>query len=502
MTATKTQRINVSLDEDRLCALLKLDPHGNHSSLHPDDVIQRLTDLDVVITDAVSERVRAVCDLITSAKPAEHEFVVAEGTQPQPPIDAQLDITAGLKEKSATPPDDDAPVDYYATCRLVTVSKGDEVGELQAAVPGVDGVDLLGKPIPAKGKPKDITVGEGVRLSENGRTIRATRGGLVRVRGAKVSVVDRIEVDGDVGLETGSLDVDQDVTIKGTVCDMFTVKTAKSLSIGGAIESTTVQAHGDIVVRGGIAGGEKGRVIAGGSLVCRYCDGATVQASGDITITKEAINSHFQTRQKLMIPSGALIGGVTFARGGVEVRELGSEAEVATQVTIGLDPILLAKAQAVDAEVEKRMAAAEKIRTTVGPLMANIRRLAPHQRERATELMFEADTIQADADSMLEEKERMLKEGSWHEEPVLVVFDRVHPGTTLVFEELNYTCREIIRGPVRIRKHRHRAGVATKLVCHNTLTGSRRELMCRKHLPELPKEPPPTDGDAQPSRRA
>lgn len=483
----------IHVENDALSGYVCLDPKEDHSDLTPELVLDALREAKVVVTEDVTARVMSVCNQALAGESHDPEFLVAEATLPQPPVDAKLVLCEAVRHASSTPPEEadgegEAPVDYYAQCRLATVDEGGEIGLVIPAKAGVAGVDVLGKALPVSGEARELALGEGVRLSDDGKTLFATTSGLVVTRDDKVAVVDVVQVDGDVDFNSGSVDVDSDVVVTGTVHDLFAVKSTKSVSIGGAIEAAQVDAGGDVVVHGGIAGREKGSVRAGANVVCRFCDSAAISAGGDITITKEAVNSRLHTEAGLAIPRGALIGGKTHARGGAEIQELGSEAEVPTLLTIGLDPVIIAKAEAIDPEVSRRKAAAEKIRATVGPLIANIKRLAPDQRERATELMFEADSLDASAEELLAEKSRMIEEGSWSEEPELVIMDRIHPGVRVIFEDFELVVREVLRGPVRIFKRRMHEGVAAGLMCINTLSGSRRELFCRKYEAEIPSE--------------
>lgn len=502
MATQATSKPKVHVESDALSGYIRLDPKEDHSDLTAEVILDALREAKVVVTEDVTARVESVCNQAMAGESSDPEYLVAEATLPQPPVDAELVLCEAVSHASSTPPEeaegeDVAPVDYYAQCRLATVGEGEEIGVVIPAKAGVAGVDVLGKTLPVSGEARELALGEGVRLGDDGKTLFATTSGLVVTRDDKVAVVDVVQVDGDVDFNSGSVDVDSDVVVKGTVHDLFSVKSSKSVSIGGAIEAAQVEAGVDVVVHGGIAGREKGSVRAGDKVVCRFCDSATVSAGGDLTITKEAINSRLHTEAELVIPRGALIGGETRARGGAVIKELGSDAEVPTILTIGLDPVILAKVEKMDPEVSKRKAAAEKIRATVGPLIANIKRLAPDQRERATELMFEADSLDASADELVAEKDRMIEEGSWPEEPELVITDRIHPGVRVIFEEFEFVVRDVLRGPVRIFKRRMHEGVAAALMCVNTLSGSRRELFCRKYEAKIPSEAD-ADADATP----
>lgn len=142
----------------------------------------------------------------------------------------------------------------------------------------------------------------------------------------------------------------------------------------------------------------------------------------------------------------------------------------------------------MEEQARQKHQTAGKIRETIGPLVANLKRLTPSQRERATELMFQADTIQAGVDEIIARKDKMIADGSWHKEPTLTVTGMIHPGVRPRFEDLEFITREVIHGPVKISKHRGGEGEATALVCANQLSGSKRELLAQKFVVELPPE--------------
>ncbi len=388
-----------------------------------------------------------------------------------------------MKRRSETRPEKkegkDAPVDYYAQCWLLTIGEGQAIGVIEPAQPAVDGVDVFGNPIFIDDKPREVKLGAGVNMGPDGRTVYATWSGLVLFKDDTLAVDDVIKIDGDVDFNSGSLDVAADIIVKGTVRDLFNIKTTKSLSVGGTIESNEVEAGGNVVVLGGIVGKDKGSVSAGGQIVCKFCDGSTLKAHGDITIDKEAVRSDVHTMARLIVPHGAVIGGRCYAHGGAEAKEIGSEAEVPTHVTIGVDPVILAQASRADQEAARIMESAERIRIAVAPLMAEFKWLTRDQRGRATELMSQAGSIQKAAEEIIARKDEMIEQGRWHEEPVLMVQDRIYPGATLVFEDFEFIAREVLTGPVKIFERRASEGVASALICLHTLSGDERELVCR-----------------------
>jgi len=86
----------------------------------------------------------------------------------------------------------------------------------------------------------------------------ALKDGAVHYVDGSIAVYDVLEINGDVDFNTGNIDFNGYVNIKGTVEDNFSVKAEKDIEIGGVygiggvklIEST----GGSIYIRGGVAG--------------------------------------------------------------------------------------------------------------------------------------------------------------------------------------------------------------------------------------------------------
>jgi len=473
-------------------ALLRFKSAEHHEDLSVSVITAMLEDAGVILTEPISDRVRQFCEQYSTEKLTGKEFLIAEAQPPTPAVDAELILCEELCHRCGTPPDDGdqggEQVDYYAQCRLAVVESGNTIGTIKSSQRGNDGLNLNGVRIPCGPAPKELLIGDGACLEDDGVSVVATADGLVRVKADTIAVVEQVQVPGDVDFKSGSINSPSDVVIKGTIRDLFNVKSAKSISVGGAIESAQVEAGEDVVVAGGIAGKETGIVRSGGRIVCKFCDGAILRADGDITITKEAIASDIRSGGYLMIPRGAFIGGTAYARAGAEISEAGSDAEIPTRISIGLDPVVLARAASIDEEIEKHRAAAEKIRSAIAPLIANLKRLAPAQRERATELMFQADEIQGTSDAKLAKKNAMLQEGARDQEPALVVTNRLNPGVTLIVEDMEFIARKEIRGPVKIMKRAAAMGKPRMLICTNQLSGSTRELLHRQYQVELPAD--------------
>jgi len=251
----------------------------------------------------------------------------------------------------------------------------------------------------------------------------------------------------------------------------FKVRTTKSLTVERAIEAAQVDVGGDLVVRGGILGhGQKGRIQAAGSITVRFCQEAQVKAGGDVKVCKEIIHSHVYSEGRLLVEAGPIIGGDVYAREGIEVQTLGSEAGVATCVAVGMHRNVLAQALRLQQRLKEHAKLAERTRAQVDPLLANLKRLTAQQREQAAELLNKVKELMLSLDDMRREREDLLERARSQGHPAVVISKQVVSGVRVGIGGRETVLTKPLAGPVRIEERKVKD--VTEFVAVNPLTGS------------------------------
>lgn len=484
MSAPTASPYRIQIAPDRLRATLSLAPDAPAGARDPEAIVAALTAADLVIDDEVRARVDAFCAAATAGQPPV-DHVVACGRPPVEGRDGEFTWSPELKQATAHWTED-APVDFYNLCSIITVEADMVIGTLSAPVPGVAGVDVHGRSIPPQAAPKAVTVRDSVRLADDGTTALANVAGRVVSEHQELYIKEVVEIPGDVDFSTGNLNLTTDAIVRGTVRDLFTVKSSKNFTVGGAIEAATLEVAGTVTVRGGILTRGRGKVETGGEIVGKFCDEAQLHAAGDIHIAKEAMNSRIHTDSRLLVRQGAVIGGRVYARRGVEAHTLGSEANVATEIIVGLHLEELRRIEAMTRENERRRAQIDKVRQTLAPLVAQLKRLTREQREKVTEMMFQADSLALETDTA-EKEIAALIEGSAAAKPYVLVTARVCEGVNITIDDRIVQFNRELKGPVRIERRKLEG--YTAIVAVNQLTASITELNARKV--ELPKPKSP-----------
>jgi len=442
--AAKTS-IPILISEDRLRAEIvpaRVDP----GLLTAENLLARLKERGIPIDEDVTARVNQLTETVRTGERSKDPYLLAQGKAPVDAIGATVELAAAHHDLS-----EDERADFYES-HILTVNEGEKIGILIPGSPAVAGTDVFGKSIPGPPAINSVEVAENVRLEPDGKTLTAAKSGKVHLTRQRISVLDVVQISGDVDFSTGNVDSPADVLVTGTVRDTFAVKSAKSIAVRGAIEGAAVEAAGDVQVSGGIAGRQKAQVVAGGDLATKFCIEASIRAAGNVSVSRECMNSRVHAGGRLLMPRGKLVGGFAYARQGAEIAFAGNEAEKPTEVAVGVDPEALAEILRMDELLKKKAETCAKIREKVQPLMAQLKRLTPQQREKATELLYQADEIEAEINRHNEQRKTLLAPASAAERPVVTVLSMVYPGVKVIFGDKMAIFRKERKGPIKIER--------------------------------------------------
>ncbi len=471
MDATKTdQRVLIDVSDDRLEAWIRPAKPDDPQPLTVDEILQALEKAKIVVGEPVLERIKEFVAFASTDDERPERLLVAKGRAVVEGTDESFNRHETLLQREQDW-QGDAPVNYYTYNSIHLVEKDDPIGTLVPLVPGVPGVNVFGEILKPHGSPKEFTLDTSVRKSpDDALIVLANVAGQVDLSESALSIKEVFAIAKDVDFGVGNIDSPIDVQIRGTVHDAFVVKSRRAIAVGGAIESAEVDAEGDILVRGGILQKGKASVRSRGDIVARFCEEAELCAAGDVKICREVMSSRVHCEGKFLAERGAVIGGSAYAREGIEVATLGSDANVKTELVVGIHPDVIDEAERIRDSLKPKREVMERIRGAVGPLMADLKRLSAAQKEKATELMFEADQMDGDIAEAENKCSTMLQDARAHEIPYVLVTKIVHPGVTVRIGRRIASFHKAMQGPLKIEKRK--IDNVTELVAINQLSGS------------------------------
>jgi uncharacterized protein len=304
------------------------------------------------------------------------EITIARGA---PPVDGE-DSKITYYKLSERKPNirEDGKADFYDMNFLDEVKKGDWLGEKLPPTDGTPGKTITGESVMAK-KGKELLLNYDRRtvaaVKEEGKVVlRALIDGVVEYQSGKILIEDHLSIN-DVGIETGNIEFEGSVTIRGTVMDGFSVSASKDISIQGEFAVTgigqIVARKGDIYIRGGIFGKNKSRVKAGRNIFVKHANECFLEAGENIYIGYYSLGSHLKAKNIVADErKGKLIGGVIEATGMVKAAVIGNRLERKTVIHVtGFDrEEVKRELHQVLLSYKEKMRQLEKINSTIGKL--------------------------------------------------------------------------------------------------------------------------------------
>jgi uncharacterized protein (DUF342 family) len=246
----------------------------------------------------------------------------------------------------------------------------------------------------------------------------------------------------------GKISTNNSVIIQNNVEDTGEIEAGGSVMIHGIADAGSIRAGRDVFCRGGIALREKGRIVAGRNLQARFVSGGTVNLGADLVISGEL--THCTLECGGSVTADAIYGGRLTANGGIRCQSLGSQSMGKTIVEVGFHADVRRFAEVHLDDLRTRKKKVQRTRDIVGPLLQNQRHLTPSQKERATELLYEAQTVLDDIEQSLQPIRQIAADAERRRCETVNVAQNLYPGVTLRFAGIEATVRLPIAGPMQI----------------------------------------------------
>jgi uncharacterized protein (DUF342 family) len=393
---------DIIIGESERKAYLVLKPAYGGRELTPDDIEAALASRGVVFGID-----RDTIETVLSERQYNTRVLCAEAKEPVPGLDAEVHLNFRTHFQTKPKEIDHDKVDLRELGCVATVTVSRVIAWKSRATQGEPGMAVTGKPIPAKpGKEVLLRAGKGTHFSEDGTQVIADIEGQPVLKGNTLSVEPILTVPGDVDFSTGNIHFAGSLCIRGNVIGGFTVTATGNIEVDGFVESSIIEAGGNVVIKGGVQGRGSARIKAGGSVAMLFVEHARVEAGKDI-VAAEVLHAELSAGEKILVNlgKGQVCGGVLRAGNVVEVRMLGSELSVPTKVAVGYDP-----------HAKKRLESVKKEKSGLEEYLAKteggIATLEECKREGTfTSRRSEAyDRLLAARDQLREEAERIAHE--------------------------------------------------------------------------------------------
>ena len=265
------------------------------------------------------------------------DILVAKGISPVNGIDGRFQIHFDAAKDSKPIEKEDGTVDFYNLESVENVKEGQLLATIIHPIDGKDGISVSRDKITyIKGKPVPSISGKNTKLNSNGTKVFAAIDGQVDFSQGKINVFETLYIKSNVDNSTGNIKVAGNVIISGTVLSGFSVEATGNIQIYGGLSSVKLVAGGNIILRGGIIGGN---LSCEGDLTSKFIENCKVFAKGDIK-TDYVMNSNIRCGKNLYAINSIskIVGGKYLVGENIQANIIGSNANVKTYLELGTDP--------------------------------------------------------------------------------------------------------------------------------------------------------------------
>lgn len=366
----------------------KLSAHGtfipameNGKTLTKDSIIQELVRAGV----KYGVKNENIDDFIANRKYFE-STLLAEATLQEEGSEAKIQYFFNTDITMKPAVNEDGSVDFHHLNMISPVTEGMLLAELTPANLGKPGIDVCGKLLKqVKVRTKALRVGKNIKLSEDGLRAYSEINGHASLEGEMIFVSNTYEVPANVDASTGDIEYEGDVQVKGNVNSGYRVIAKGDIIVDGVVEGAYLNAGGNIILKRGINGSDKGEIIAKGNVISKFIESAHVEAGGYVT-ADSIMHSRVSAKGDVNVDGkkGFISGGTIRSGTLISARNIGSTMGATTVLECGIDPTIVDEYHNLDTEHEENLEELEKLML---PLQNLIKRIKLGEKLAADKLL-------------------------------------------------------------------------------------------------------------------
>ena len=334
---TLKPKIEILISDDEMSAVLKLNITESELNSNRKSIIEN------IIYELKSNGIvyGLIHDALLKNLQVQTELIIAQGVLPVPGTDAIINYIQLPSKKPSIR--EDGSTDFYEMNLIFEVDKDHILGEKIPATPGIQGKTVKGNlTLPKPGNNKvfnydNKTVCE--FFHENKIILKSLIRGAVSFANGKISILSHLIINGDVGYETGNINFNGYVTIKGTVLDDFSVTANDDISIesmlGIGCVNKIISSNGDVYIKGGISGKGRAYIEAGKNVFVKYANSCEIKSNESINIGFYSLDSILTSKNIIVAnDKSKIIGGQINAKAKVIATTIGNKFEKKTIINV------------------------------------------------------------------------------------------------------------------------------------------------------------------------
>lgn len=446
------ESVKIFLDNERMFAKGRFYPASNNGhAITRDDIINALVYAKVkcgldemAITDFLSNR--RYCT----------DYFLAKATPPVQGHDAKItyhfntDLT--LKPKT----NDDGSVDFHQLDMISHCNKGDLLATLIPMDLGKPGIDVCGTILrPLKVNNMVLRHGNKIHLSEDGLNMYSEVDGHVTLTDGRVFVSDTFDVPANVDASTGDITYEGNVVVKGNVITGFSIRAKGDVEVNGVVEGAYIEAGGQIILKLGIQGMNKGILKAKGNIISKFIENAEVNAGGYVT-TESILHSKVSAKGDITVGGkrGFVTGGEIRSGTMISVMTAGSQMGTFTLLEVGIDPSVLIEFRELEKKIASMVADKDKLAQALALFRKKLSmgvQISDEKKEYLKQVTQNNIVLETQIKESRKRYEDLRIEMDNNSSGCIKVTDTVYPGTKIVISNVVCFIRDNVQHSKFIR---------------------------------------------------
>lgn len=400
----KSFDIIVRISDDYYKAFVSVEFNAPSVKIKPDDMVRVLKDKNIVfgLKYNIIERICAESKTVFNE-------LVAEGIPHENGSDAKIELNFNKDHRAKPQLLEDGRVDFKNMGFVEIVRAGDILANKTPLTKGKNGTTVTGKVIRAKdGKEAVFKIGKNVKLSNDALSVISEVDGTIVYDNDKISVIQMLEIKGDIGVETGNISFQGQVIVNGNVTSGYEVACEGDLVINGVVEGATLKSGGNLTISRGIQGHDTADITCFGQLTSNFINSATVYCKGDIE-TGAIMNSNVKSDGKITVKGkkGLIVGGEITSKSDIEANIVGSEMGIITSIKLGVDIEVIEELKTLTHEVKELIDMHDKLDKSIKLLKMKVEQSPDDDRSKFMLNKYSQSFIELD--TTLSDKRLRLK---------------------------------------------------------------------------------------------
>jgi hypothetical protein len=170
----------------------------------------------------------------------------------------------------------------------------------------------------------------------------------------QIAVTRIREIFGDVDHALGEMRFRGALRIHGGVLSGVVLATDGDVEIHGLVEGAKITVGGNLILKGGMAGGGEGVCRSGKDVYASYVQQGKVEAGGSILVEGPVMGSELAAGKRIVLKGrSTLVGGSARAREEIVAPVVGSETAIPTEIALGYNPLRSRMAREIEADRER-----------------------------------------------------------------------------------------------------------------------------------------------------